>query len=324
MIGLMLTLAGFVLLIFGADFMLRGAVSVARSLGISPHVIGLTVIAIGTSAPELVVSMKASLVGSPGIAVGNVVGSNITNILLMIGTVGVICPFAGKGRSLLRDCCVLAGATLIFLLLGQTGMIERWHGAVMLTLLAGYMLYCYWSERRGRHRDGLAEGETGEIGRNPGGLISWLQMCGGIVAVVGGAQMLVDGAIDVAARIGVSETVIGITMVALGTSVPELATTAVAAIRRHTDVALGNIIGSNIINTLGILGAVSVVSPLMITSKLMQSDLWVMAAITLVFIAAVLLLKTLVRPVAVLFCLTYVVYVTLQFVSVETLVAAFA
>ena len=320
MIGFMLAAAGLVLLIFGADFMLRGAVSVARDIGISPHVIGLTVIALGTSAPELVVSLKAALIGSPGIAVGNVVGSNITNILLMIGTVGVICPFLTDGRSLRRDCGVLAAATLIFVLLGRNGLIEIWQGLLMLALLGSYLYFCYWSERRDRAGSGKAE--TGEIGRHSGRVTSWLQVVGGIAAVVGGAQMLVIGAVDVAAQLGVSETVIGITMVALGTSVPELATTAAAAFRRHTDVALGNIIGSNIINTLGVVGVVAAAGPLIVTPELVATDLWVMAAITFVFIASALLLRSLVRPLAVGFFATYVIYVTLQFAPAASLLAA--
>lgn len=320
MTAIMLGLAGLVVLIFGADLMIRGAIAVARGLGISPHVIGLTVIALGTSAPELVVSLKAAMIGSPGIAVGNVVGSNISNILLMIGTVGVICPFLTDGRSLRRDCGVLAGATVIFVLLGQNGVIEIWQGLLMLVLLASYLYYCYWSERRSRAGNGRAE--TGQIGRHSGQLGSWLRVVGGIVAVIGGAQMLVMGAVDIAAQLGVSETVIGITMVALGTSVPELATTASAAFRRHTDVALGNIIGSNIINTLGIVGVVASVGPLMVTPELVRVDLWVMAAITFVFIASALMLRTLVRPLAVAFFFTYVIFVTLQFYPAGSLLAS--
>lgn len=316
-------LLGLCLLIFGAEFMIRGAVAVARGAGISPHVIGLTVIAFGTSAPELFVSLKAALQGSPGIAIGNVIGSNIANILLMIGTVGVICPFICTGRSLKRDCLILTLATVVFIVLAGNGMIEHWHGAIMLTCLASYLLYCYYDERRCGQESGLHALEAGEIECVPDSKArAWAYTIGGLFAVVVGARLLVDSAIDIAGALGVSETVIGITMVAIGTSMPELATTVVAAIRRHNDVALGNIIGSNIFNTLGILGAVAVVKPLAIPPEVMSVDIWIMAAVTLVFVGSVLGMRRLGRPLAVSFFACYVLYIASQFIVFD--IAAFA
>jgi cation:H+ antiporter len=313
---------GLVLLIFGAEFMIRGAVSVAREAGISPHVIGLTVIAFGTSAPELFVSLKAAYHGSPGIAIGNVIGSNIANILLMIGTVGVICPFICVGRSLKRDCFVLLASTVVFIALAGNGIIERWHGAIMLACLASYLIYCYLDERRVSAASALHAQEADEFETVQGSkLKAWAYTVLGLFAVLMGANFLVTGAIDIAETLGVSETVIGITMVAIGTSMPELATTVVAAIRRHNDVALGNIIGSNIFNTLGILGTVSLVKPLPIPPEVLSVDLWVMGAVTLVFVLAVISLRSLGRPLAIGFFAVYASYICSQFYPLNSLLA---
>lgn len=313
--------AGLVLLLLGAEVMIRGAVALARRLNISPHVIGLTVIAFGTSAPELFVSLKAALAGSPGIAIGNVIGSNVANILLMIGTVGVITPFVCRGAPLKRDGMVLIGGTLLFVLAGIHGTIERWHGGLLLLLLFAYLIYCYVAERRST--SSLHAKEVEEFDQIPEGFLkSGLYTVGGLIAVLVGARFLVDGAIVVAHVAGISETVIGITVVAIGTSLPELATTVVAALRRHSDVALGNIIGSNIFNTLGILGTVALVTPLPIPPEVMSADLWIMVAVTLAFVGLALRLPAFNRPWAMLFFLAYTMFIAKQFVPYETLAFA--
>ena len=322
MTAALLVVAGLALLVAGAEVMIRGAVAVARGAGISPHAIGLTVIAFGTSAPELFVSVEAAMEGSPGIAIGNIVGSNIANILLMVGAAGLLRAFVRSGPPPARDCLVLLGATAAFLALAAAGMAERWHGAAMLAGLAGYLLYCYRAERRDGGGPRAREAEEAARPLAPGR--AWLYTLGGLVAVVVGARLLVDGAIEIAQVLGVSETVIGITMVALGTSMPELATTAVAAARGHGDVALGNIIGSNIMNTLGILGAVAAIQPLPIPPDLLSSDLWVMAGATLAFVVAVLAARRLGRPLAISFLAVYAAYIAQQFHPVfGTVTAAF-
>jgi|TARA_R110001599_G_scaffold180038_1_gene372576 cation:H+ antiporter len=314
-------IGGLVLLLVAAEVMIRGAVGGSRILKISPHVIGLTVIAFGTSAPELFVSLKAAMHGHDGIAIGNVVGSNIANILLMIGTVGVIYPFACGDPALRRDGLVLLGSTIVFVILCHTGVIQLWHGVIMLSVLIGYLAYCYISDRRNcANDDSIHAKEVDEFDNLPDSLLkAAIYTIIGLVGVAFGARLLVDGAVDVARLLGVSETVIGITMVALGTSMPELATTVVAAVRRHNDVALGNIIGSNIFNTLGILGVVSIVTPLDIPQEIMQSDIWVMLGVTVVFVAAALGLKTLGRPLAVLFFAGYALFTIGQFTDLTAL-----
>lgn len=318
MISAALIFAGLVLLLVGAETMIRGAVAIARRLDISPHVIGLTVIAFGTSAPELFVSLKAALANSPGIAIGNVIGSNIANILLMIGTVGVISPFVCGGAPLRRDGLALIAGTILFVAAGVHGIIERWHGGVMLALLFAYLFYCYYEERR--RPDSVHAKEVEEFDALP--TSTWRSVAytvGGLIGVLFGARLLVDGAVDVANRAGISETVIGITVVAVGTSLPELATTLVAALRRHSDVALGNIIGSNIFNTLGILGTVALVKPLPIPPEVMSLDLWFMLGVTVVFVAMAIKLPAFSRPWALVFFAAYVAFIANQFVAVDTL-----
>ena len=318
---LALSVGGLVLLLVAAEIMIRGAVGGSRILKISPHVIGLTVIAFGTSAPELFVSLKAALHGHDGLAIGNVVGSNIANILLMIGTVGVIYPFACGDPALRRDGFVLLLSTIVFVILCHAGVIERWQGIIMLSALVCFLAYCYITDRRSSSNDeSIHAKEVDEFDNLPDSMQkAVIYTIIGLIGVAFGAKLLVDGAVDVARLLGVSETVIGITMVALGTSMPELATTVVAAVRRHNDVALGNIIGSNIFNTLGILGVVSIVTPISIPPEVMEADLWVMLGVTTVFVTAALGLKTLGRPLAVLFFFSYALFTIDQFVDLTKL-----
>jgi len=307
--------AGLVLLFLGAEVMIRGGVALSRRLKVSPHVIGLTVIAFGTSAPELFVSMKAALSGAPAIAIGNVVGSNLANILLMIGTVGVIAPIACASPNLRREGAALVAATALFTGASVTGHIGPLLGATMVAALIGYLLLCY--------RMDLAQGDNSVFAREAAEFDehslslprATAQTVGGILAVVIGARLLVDGAVVVAAAAGVSHAVIGITLVAFGTSLPELATTLVAALRRHGDVALANIIGSNIFNTIGITGAVAAVTGLPIPPSIVAVELWLMVAVTVAFVAITLTCARIPRPLAVLFFLLYAAIIGAQFLG---------
>ena len=314
MMDMGLAFIGLALLLFGAEILIRGAVAIAKALNVTPHVIGLTVVAFGTSSPELFVSLKAALHGSPGIAIGNVIGSNIANILLMIGTVGVICPFVCVGPRLKRDGLTLLAATALLVGLFHYGMIERWHGILMLICLTGYMFYCYYDDRRQGDRDTLHSLEVDELGPVAMSTGKAALLCvGGLVGVLFGAQLLVNSAISIASEYGISETTIGLTMVAIGTSLPELATTVMAAIRKHSDVALGNIIGSNIFNTLGILGTVAIVKPLPIPPEVLGMNLWMMVGVTLVFVFAALKLHAVHRVLAGAFFFAYVAFLWAQF-----------
>ncbi len=310
---------GLVLLLFGAEYLVRGAVSIARSLRVSPMVIGLTIVAYGTTAPELVVSLQAAFEGAPGIAVGNVVGSNIANILLILGASAVIFPIVVKPQTLYRDSAVMLGSALLFTALALSGTFMRWQGALMFTTLVVFSIYAVLTERR----QGVTEG-PGELAEEfedaPHSVwLAVLSIVGGVAAVVIGARMLVASAIVIARSIGVGDEVIGLTIVAVGTSLPELATAVVAAYRGHSDVAVGNVMGANIYNLLAIIGLVSVVKPIDVPDQIMLFDLWFMLAISVVMILALLLNKGISRRLGVAFLLTFAGYTALQYYGVGAL-----
>jgi cation:H+ antiporter len=282
MTGLMLV-GGLVLLVGGGELLVRGAVRTATALGVSPLMIGLTLVGFGTSTPELMTSLQAALVGSPGVAVGNVVGSNICNILLILGIAALIRPVTASPTAFRRDGPALAGATLLCLGVLLLGEIGRVTGVVFLALLLGYVFLTYRLERQAGadaaaelHRHGvepvLQDARALVIGI-PTALI-------GLVLVMVGAAWLVDSAITIARGLGVTETLIGLTIVAVGTSLPELTASAIAAWRGQSDMAFGNVVGSNLYNILGILGVTALVRPVAVPPEIMAFDGWVMVAAT--------------------------------------------
>jgi cation:H+ antiporter len=277
---------GLVLLVIGAELLVRGSVTLARRIGVSSLLIGLTLVGFGTSTPELVASVTGALRGSPGIAVGNVVGSNICNVLLILGVSALIYPLATTRRAFKRDGPVLLGASVLLLVIGWYGWLSRPVGAIAVALLAAYIVYTYRTEKVHPNASGALH--SAEAEQVPASTMSWplatLMALGGIGVLVFGATLLVDGAIQVARDYGISETIIGLTVVALGTSLPELATSAVAAFRREADVAIGNVVGSNIYNILGILGVTALVQPIPMPAEIMAVDIWVMLAAAVVLV----------------------------------------
>ncbi|HSO41998.1 MAG TPA: calcium/sodium antiporter [Rhodospirillales bacterium] len=282
-------LVGLVLLVVGAELLVRGSVTLAKRIGVSSLLIGLTLVGFGTSTPELVASVTGALRGSPGIAVGNVVGSNICNVLLILGVSALIYPLATTRRAFKRDGSVLLGASLVLFPVGWYGWLSRPIGVIFIAMLAAYVLFTYRTEKVDPNASGAlhsAEAEQFAVSSMSWPLAALLAF-GGIGVLVFGATLLVDGAIHVARDYGISETIIGLTVVAIGTSLPEFATSAVAAFRREADVAIGNIVGSNIYNILGILGVTALVQPIPMPPEIMAVDIWVMlgAAILLVVFA---------------------------------------
>jgi cation:H+ antiporter len=280
------TVLGLGILVIGGELTLRGAIGLARLLGVSAAMIGLTVVAFGTSAPELVVSLQATIEGSPDIAIGNVVGSNIANILLVLGVGALIAPLICDPDSVRRDGTAMMAALVLLVGLGLLGVIEAWQGALMLLALIGYIVWSYRIDRgNGAASADLHAREVEETTGVP--TATWLVLLYvlvGLAALIGGAKLLVDGAIGVARTVGISEPVIGLSLVAIGTSLPELAATAVAAWRRHTDIAVGNVLGSNLFNVLLILGTASMASPLPFADEFVRVDLWVMLGAGIVLI----------------------------------------
>ena len=271
---------GLVLLILGGELALRGAIGLARNLNISPAVIGLTIMGFGTSAPELVVTVQAVLSGSADLAVGNAIGSNIANTLLILGAGAVIRPLTCDPRGVRRDGAVMLGTTLLLCVVGLTGGIVLWQGVAMLGMLFLFMGWSYVQDKRYRDEatdlhEGMAE-ETNGIPTNIA--IIAVFIAGGFAGLAFGANLLVDAAVALAKAAGISEAIIGLTLVAFGTSLPELAATMVAAYRRHTDIAIANVLGSNIFNILGVLGTGALFGPLPFTAHIVTIDQWVMLA----------------------------------------------
>ena len=282
----LLLITGIALLAGGGDLLVRGAVGAAEALGVSPLLVGLTIVGFGTSTPELVTSIIAAVEEAPGIAVGNAVGSNIANILLILGLSALIAPLAVRPSALRRDGLALVVSTLACLAAVLSGTLGRPVGVGFLLLLIAYLVHAYRDERRAAGAlSATHEHGAPAAGQRPRGLGPMLGLAAlGIAATVIGARLLVEAAIDLARASGVGETVIGLTVVAVGTSLPELMACVVAALRRHADVAIGNVIGSNIFNMLAILGLTAIVHPITVPPEIARFDIWVMLAATMLLI----------------------------------------
>lgn len=257
---------------------MRGAVALATRLGVSPLLVGLTVVGFGTSTPELVTSLQAAFAGAPGIAVGNVVGSNIANILLILGVAALIYPVAVGRAAFRRDGTALVLATLAGGVVILSGNLARPGGALLVVGLIAYIVLAYRLERAA---DGPQDVPEATMATAPALGLSAV----GIVLTILGARFLVQGATGIATDFGVSETVIGLTVVAVGTSLPELVTAMVAGLKRQGDIAFGNVVGSNIYNILGILGVTALIRPIEVPAQIAGLDVWVMGASTLALLA---------------------------------------
>jgi cation:H+ antiporter len=270
---------GFLLLYYGAEWLVKGSSSLARSLGVTPIVIGLTVVAFGTSAPELVVSVISSIKAKSMIAVGNVVGSNICNIALVLGAAALFQPISSQPSVVKRDIPIMLAVSVYLLLLSMNSQLGRLEG---FTLFAGVIVYTfmnyYWCRKEmkaeGNPGSDALVSEVEDIGYIESRTKQLMLVVVGIAGVVGGAELVVDSAVEIMTIIGVGEKFIGLTIVAFGTSLPELATSVVAAIRKEMDISIGNLVGSNVFNILSVLGAAALVRPIPIPGGFFQSGLW--------------------------------------------------
>jgi cation:H+ antiporter len=275
---------GLVLLIAGAELLVRGASRLALRFGISPLVVGLTVVAFGTSAPELAVSVQAGLAGQSDIAAGNIVGSNIFNVLFILGLAALILPLAVSQQLVRLDVPLMIGVSLLFWIMALDGRIGRFDGLLLVVGIAAYTLFAIRQGRRDgppietQHAQEFGAANGAWLGRLP---VQLALIASGLALLVLGASWLVDSAVAIARVLGVSELVIGLTIVAAGTSLPEVATSIVAALRGERDIAVGNVVGSNIFNLLGIGGIAALVTPggLEVAPALLRLDLPVMAAV---------------------------------------------
>lgn len=313
---LLLVAAGLVLLFVGGEGLVRGSVAIAERLGISKLLIGLVIVGFGTSTPELLVSVNAALGGTPEIALGNVVGSNIANVLLIVGVAAVITPILGWDRTAVREALVATFVSLAAFALVQGEVITRIEGIAMLVVLSGYLFASYWLEKRDREAKAFQhEAEEFEDIPLTRPWLAPVLALGGIISLVFGADMLVEGAVNIARDFGVPDAVIGLSLVAIGTSLPELATAIVAAIRRHSDVVLGNVIGSNIFNILAILGVTVVIQPIEVSARFREIDTPVMLGAALLLLALLFATRSIGRLWGALMLAVYAAYMVFLFTS---------
>lgn len=281
-------LAGLVVLVAGGEFLVRGAVSLAERAGLSQLLIGLTVVAFGTSAPELVASVEAARSGAPGIAWGNIIGSNLANSLLIMGLAAVIYPLAVERRPLWRDAGLGLAATAALYGCALAGVVGVVEGLAAIGLLLAYLIYAYRSERQSGAAEHQARTDSAAPdGSKPAQTPVWkstLFLLGGLLGIGLGGHWLVSGAVDIAALAGLSETVIGLTVVAIGTSLPEAVTAVIAAMKKASAVALGNVLGSNIFNLLLIGGVTAIVSPGSVPTELLSFGLPMLIAVSILLL----------------------------------------
>ena len=298
---------GLVTLLLAGDFLVRAAVNLALRLGISALVVSLTVVAFGTSAPELLIVLSAMADDAPGLAMGNIVGSNTANILLVLGLPALAAGLYTTGFDTKKAFIFMILATVLFIALAFMGPFSWWHGGLMLAVLAAILLDQAWTARRVSRVAVATEDLNGVDTSMPGWKIT-LYLLLGLVGLPLGAKVLVVNAEIIAREFGVPETAIGLTLIAVGTSLPELATTTVAAIRRQADVALGNVIGSNMFNLLAIIGIAALVGPIPVADEFLRFDLWVMLAASFLLIPFVFFGRNITRIWGVALTLLYMAY----------------
>lgn len=279
--NVLLVAIGLTGLFFGGDWLVLGASRLARSLGVSGLIVGLTVVAFGTSSPELLVSVQAALDGSSDISVGNVVGSNISNIGLILGTTALVFPVTVRATLIRREIPIMIGITLLTTALAFINAdIGRVDGVILLVSLVAFISLMYWlSQHDDNEKPAVVEANESKDEANLTGkqrLIELGRLIAGLVVLVVGARLTVDGAVEIARAMNVSELAIGISLIAIGTSLPELATSVIAALRKQNDIAIGNIVGSNIFNLLLILGTTAIIRPIEVNQRVLEFDLLVM------------------------------------------------
>jgi cation:H+ antiporter len=308
--SIFLLVVGLFVLVSGGEFLVKGASSIALRARISPLVIGLTIVAFGTSAPELFISVQSALQGSPDLAMGNVVGSNICNLALVLGVTAVIFPVPVQQDSIRIDWPMTMGSSLLLYLLVQDLLLSYLEGVLFVLILTAYSTFVIVKSRR-QNKAGQAILEDVDLPDEPSKSI-WKDLIFivlGTLALAFGSEWFVEGAKALAMNFGVSERVIGVTVLALGTSLPELVTATVAAFRKATDIAVGNLMGSNIFNVLSILGITSIIQPIEVSAVIVREDMLWMLAITLVILPMMFFKKKITRTEGLLILVAYCYYI---------------
>jgi len=317
-VGLKLVI-GLVLLIFAADWLVKGASRLATRLGIPPLIVGLTVVAFGTSAPELAVSVQSAFSGNADIAMGNVIGSNIANVLLILGLSAIIAPLTVHAQLIRLDVPLMIGLSVLILLLGLDGVLGRGNGAILVACLAAYIGFLAWTAKRGAS-DAPSEFDA-EFGDKPEGSVPLDigLIVVGFAGLVVGANLLVSAAVAIATAMGVSQLVIGLTVVAIGTSLPEIATSLIAASKGERDIAVGNVVGSNLFNILAVLGISSLIAPsgIAVAEAARAFDLPVMIAVAVACLPVFARGSSIARWEGALFLFFYVAYTAYLVMSAQ-------
>ena len=311
----LILIIGLVVLIIAGDIMVRGAAALARHWGVPALIVGLTIVAFGTSAPEMVVGVQAALMGEGDLAAGNVVGSNIANVLLALGLPALILAIPTNMSGVARNSFIALFAAALFVFLAFVhSPLMQWQGAILFGGIIAYLIFMFRLAKAGADDpilEEMTEIDEGEDGLPTNTIKSIVYVILGIVGLVIGGKLIVDNAVAIAAGFGVSETIIGLTIVAVGTSLPEIATVIVATYRGHPEVAIGNVLGSNVFNVFAVMGASALAGPIMIDGTLKSFDFWVMLAASLVLLLYVLRRQPIGRKTGAAFTIAYLVYLLL-------------
>ncbi|MEW5734478.1 MAG: calcium/sodium antiporter [Thermodesulfobacteriota bacterium] len=317
-LDVLLFIGGLVVLMAGAEALVRGAVKLASATGMGQLTIGLTVVAFGTSAPEAAVSIRAAITGNPGIALGNVVGSNIANVLLILGVAAIICPIPIRATLIKRDTAFMVAVSLVVLGLAALGRVTRWEGLLLFLALCAYTAVLVVRSRKQEMLACDSSGPDNRPARSTAKIVSGSALSlGGLAGLVLGAHFMVTGAVAMASALGMSELVVGLTMVALGTSLPELAASVAASVKGHSEIAVGNVVGSNLFNLLMVLGLSAAAAPggMPVSPDALHTDLTVMAASAFICLPFFLTGMRLSRGEGAFLLLSYVFYVSVRILA---------
>jgi len=302
MTNILLIIAGFVLLFLGGELLLRGSIALAKRFQLSNLLIGAVVIGFGTSTPELSASISAALKGAPDIALGNVIGSNTANVFLIAGMAGLLCPLKIPYANVHRDVVMMVVSSVMLVVMMWFETLDMITGVIFLLTLAGYIIWSFQSSDDDCDNEAISA-KTYSTG------MAFVLLAVGIATLTGGAALLVDGVIGVARRFGISEAIIGLTVVAVGSSLPELATAIISSIQKQSEMVLGNIIGSSIFNVLAILGVTALIQPIPVSPQMMAFDVWVMIAATLLLTLLIVMGIKIGRRIGSLMVIGYLSYV---------------
>jgi len=302
MTNILLIIAGFVLLFLGGELLLRGSIALAKRFQLSNLLIGAVVIGFGTSTPELSASISAALKGAPDIALGNVIGSNTANVFLIAGMAGLLCPLKIPYANVHRDVVMMVVSSVMLVVMMWFETLDMITGVIFLLTLAGYIIWSFQSSDDDCDNEAISA-KTYSTG------MAFVLLAVGIATLTGGAALMVDGVIGVARRFGISEAIIGLTVVAVGSSLPELATAIISSIQKQSEMVLGNIIGSSIFNVLAILGVTALIQPIPVSPQMMAFDVWVMIAATLLLTLLIVMGIKISRRIGSLMVIGYLSYV---------------